>query len=133
MGGARRGASAVTTKPKKPRGQRRVLLTFADGPEGEISLAGWEKAHLDDYQRMVASDDPGWKAIGKSRFEEVARRLADHTIVGEKKKRATKLAASARRKIGDDKAKLVLDAIAKGIEPPVGERQLRRIKKRQMK
>jgi hypothetical protein len=135
MGGASRGASAVKPRPKKPHGQQPVRLKFTDGWSKEtIPLAKMHKDLLREIALMVTSDDAALREKGETKLEKVAEDLATLTIIVEKRKRKTgPAAADARRKIGDDKAKLVLDAIAEGIEPPVGERQLRRIKKRQKK
>ena len=111
----------------------RVRYKFPDGTTEEIQLSDMEKAKLQEAAFMAKSDDHEWREWGEARLEKIAQHLAAHTLTAAKRTKATAAAAAKRRADGARKTKIVLAAVAKGQQPPVGNRQLRRIKAKNKK
>jgi hypothetical protein len=115
---------------KKKKAPLRVRYGFADESYEELSLIELEAMHLREMHRLLSSDSPQLQEMGETKLKQIAQRLANERNHAVRSKAGSDIGAKRSRAIGDNKAKLVLRAIAAKTKPPAGERHVRRIKNR---
>jgi hypothetical protein len=126
VGAASRRPSQVK-KPKK-KARPRARFVFPDGTHQDLELVALEKARLDQFVRMVSSDDSRLQELGDAKLWDVAERLVNETRGALSRQKATAAAAPKRRALGALKVERVKHAIARGNDPPASQRHVRRLK-----
>ena len=94
------------------------------------ALRAAAEASLREMAAWLASDNPAVRMAGEARLKEAASGLAKRAEADIRAGLGSNIGKQKRLQVGERKAQQVDAAIRKGIDPPVGERQLRRIRNR---
>jgi hypothetical protein len=101
-----------------------IVDTAADGSRAELPL--------NELAKMLIFQAVGLAQVGKhGMLDRIAAWMSMKAENEVKRKRVAVKGGRARKRLGDERAAKVLEALAKGTEPPASERHVRRIRNRE--